>query len=337
MNYYEILGVTPDSEPAEIKSAYRKLARKFHPDVNPDGAKRFKEISKAYDTLSDEKKRKQYDTLNGFFKTEKTKTSSRQAESEYKQKTQQKSEKTHETRKKTDTKHADNKFTDIFGTIFEASQKSKKTKSPEPVNGKDINTDITITLSEALKGTTRTVNVVHTELCPRCHGRKFINGSKCPVCSGSGEYSIHKRISVKIPANIKNGAKLRLKGEGAEGQFGGKNGDLYLYIQIKGNSNMSYDGADISYNVPITPYEAVLGGEIIIPTLDGSVRLKLPERTSSGQKFRLAGQGLKRNGKTGDMIITVSIEIPKRLSDDEVKLYEKLKKLSADNIRENIL
>ena len=337
MNYYEILGVTPDSEPAEIKSAYRKLARKFHPDVNPDGAKRFKEISKAYDTLSDEKKRKQYDTLNGFFKTEKTKTSSRQAESEYKQKTQQKSEKTHETRKKTDTKHADNKFTDIFGTIFEASQKSKKTKAPEPVNGKDINTDVTITLSEALKGTTRTVNVVHTELCPRCHGRKFINGSKCPVCSGSGEYSIHKRISVKIPANIKNGAKLRLKGEGAEGQFGGKNGDLYLYIQIKGNSNMSYDGADISYNVPITPYEAVLGGEIIIPTLDGSVRLKLPERTSSGQKFRLAGQGLKRNGKTGDMIITVSIEIPKRLSDDEVKLYEKLKKLSADNIRENIL
>ena len=337
MNYYEILGVTPDSEPAEIKSAYRRLARKFHPDVNPDGAKRFKEISKAYDTLSDEKKRKQYDTLNGFFKTEKTKTSSRQAESEYKQKTQQKSEKTHETRKKTDTKHADNKFTDIFGTIFEASQKSKKTKAPEPVNGKDINTDVTITLSEALKGTTRTVNVVHTELCPRCHGRKFINGSKCPVCSGSGEYSIHKRISVKIPANIKNGAKLRLKGEGAEGQFGGKNGDLYLYIQIKGNSNMSYDGADILYNVPITPYEAVLGGEIIIPTLDGSVKLKLPERTSSGQKFRLAAQGLKKNGKTGDMIITVSIEIPKRLSDDEVKLYEKLKKLSADNIRENIL
>ena len=337
MNYYEILGVTPDSEPAEIKSAYRKLARKFHPDVNPDGAKRFKEISKAYDTLSDEKKRKQYDTLNGFFKTEKTKTSSRQAESEYKQKTQQKSEKAQETRKKTDAKHADNKFTDIFGTIFEASQKSKKTKTPEPVNGKDINTDVTITLSEALKGTTRTVNVVHTELCPRCHGRKFINGSKCPVCSGSGEYSIHKRIIVKIPANIKNGAKLRLKGEGAEGQFGGKNGDLYLYIQIKGNSNMSYDGADILYNVPITPYEAVLGGEIIIPTLDGSVKLKLPERTPSGQKFRLAGQGLKRNGKTGDMIITVSIEIPKRLSDDEVKLYEKLKKLSADNIRENIL
>ena len=337
MNYYEILGVTPDSEPAEIKSAYRRLARKFHPDVNPDGAKRFKEISKAYDTLSDEKKRKQYDTLNGFFKTEKTKTSSRQAESEYKQKTQPNSEKAQETRKKTDTKHADNKFGDIFGTIFEASKKSKKTKTPEPVNGKDINTDVTITLSEALKGTTRTVNVVHTELCPRCHGRKFINGSKCTVCSGSGEYSIHKRISVKIPANIKNGAKLRLKGEGAEGQFGGKNGDLYLYIQIKGNSNMSYDGADILYNVPITPYEAVLGGEIIIPTLDGSVKLKLPERTSSGQKFRLAGQGLKKNGKTGDMIITVSIEIPKRLSDDEVKLYEKLKKLSADNIRENIL
>ena len=110
-----------------------------------------------------------------------------------------------------------------------------------------------------------------------------------------------------------------------------------MNITIKGNSNISYDGADILYKVPITPYEAVLGGEITVPTFEGAVKLKLPPRTSSGQKFRLTGQGLKKNGKTGDMIITVSVEIPKRLSDDEVKLYEKLKKLSADNIRENIL
>ena len=112
---------------------------------------------------------------------------------------------------------------------------------------------------------------------------------------------------------------------------------MFLFIQIQGNSKIKYDEENILYNVPITPYEAALGGEIIVPTFEGQVKLKIPARTSSGQKFRLAGQGLKKNGKVGDMIVTVSIEIPKRLSDDEVKLYEKLRKLSADNIRENLL
>lgn len=334
MNFYEILGVTPDSELSEIKSAYRKLARKFHPDINPEGAARFKEISKAYETLIDEKKRKQYDILNGFFKAEKTKTSSKKAEEEYKQKTS--SEKcADENNHKSAQKKNEKVFSDIFSSIFETSDNKSKKKQPE--NGEDINADITLTLAESVKGCERIVNIVHTEICPRCRGRKFINGAKCNVCSGSGEYSVHKRINVKIPANIKNGAKLRIKGEGADGRFGGKNGDLYILINIKGNSNVTYDGLDILYKVPITPYEAALGGEITIPAFSGNVKLKLPERTSSGQKFRLSGQGLKRNGKLGDMIITVSIEIPKCLSDDEVKLYEKLKKLSSDNIRENLL
>ncbi len=338
MNFYEILGVTPDSELAEIKSAYRKLARKYHPDVNPDGAKRFKEISRAYDTLSDDKKRKQYDTLNGFFKSEKTKTSSKKAEEEYRQKTSADERIKKHTRNETNSIKDDKKnFSDIFSSIFETSRGVKDEKKLQPKNGEDINTDITISLKEAVNGTTRTVNVVHTELCPRCKGRKFINGAKCNVCNGAGDYSQHKRINVKIPPNVKNGAKLRLKGEGSEGQFGGKNGDLYLHINVTGLSKIKYDDLNILYNVPITPYEAVLGGEITIPTFDGHVKLKLPERTSSGQKFRIAGQGLKKKGKSGDMIVTVTIEIPKRLSDDEVKLYEKLKKIAAENIRENLL
>ena len=336
MNYYEILGVTPDSDIVEIKSAYRKLARKFHPDVNPDGVRRFKEISKAYATLSDEEKRKQYDMINGFFKSSPKQEQEKPKEEFSRNKSDNNEKKADDKEPKKTTKKNEKIFSDLFNTIFETQNEQKQNK-PQPQNGDDINTDVTVSIAEAVTGTSKTVNVMHSELCPRCKGRKFINGNKCSVCNGSGEYSQFKRINVKIPANVKNGAKLRIKGEGGEGKFGGKNGDLYLFIQIQGNSKIKYDEENILYNVPITPYEAVLGGEITVPTFDGHVKLKIPARTTSGQKFRLAGQGLKKNGKVGDMIVTVTIEIPKRLSDDEVKLYEKLKKLSADDIRENLL
>ena len=316
MNFYELLGVSPESDTAEIKAAYRKLARKYHPDVNPDGARLFKKISAAYDTLSDEKKRKTYDTLNGIFK--KSATDSVKQSDNIKQKEKQFKQ----------TKNKD--FSKVFGSFFEKS-------SEIPVDGKDINTDIIISLKEAINGSTRTVNVVHSELCPKCSGRKFINGTKCSVCNGTGEYTKHKKITVKIPSNVKNNTKLRIKGEGCDGKFGGKKGDLYLFIHIEETSNLKFDNLNILYNVPITPYEAVLGCDINIPVLNGHVKLKLPKMTASGQKFRLAGQGLKRAGKIGDMIVTVTIEIPSRLSDDEIKLYEKLKKLSAYDIRENLL
>lgn len=327
MNYYEILGVTPDSDFAEIKSAYRKLARQFHPDVNPNGARKFKDVSRAYDTLSDPDKRKQYDILNGFFKSAENKTSQKK-ENFYKAEDRPKEEFTREK-----PKRKQKNFSDMLNSFFE----SQNTEEKHPIDGEDINADVSITVLEAFRGASKTVNVMHSELCPRCKGRKFINGSKCNVCSGTGEYVQHKRINVTIPKNVKQGSKLRIKGEGGPGMYGGKNGDLYLHINIEENPNIKYDGLNILYNIPIAPYEAVLGGDIFIPSPDGTVKLKLPQRTVSGQKFRISGQGLTKNGKTGDIIVTVSIEIPKTLSDDEVKLYEKLKKLSANDIRENLL
>lgn len=322
-NYYSILGVTPDSSNAEIKSAYRKLARKFHPDINPAGAERFKDICEAYETLSDEKKRLQYDTINGFFKREKTHTSSEKAEQEY-------------TKTKSDQTVKKEEFSKKINDIFEEFGKKKKAKSI-PKRGDDIFEEISITIKEAVNGTVRNVNVMHTSECPHCKGRKFINGSACPVCNGKGEKSEHKKISVKIPKNIKNGAKLRIPNEGASGENGGKNGDLYLKIKIEPNSKMQIVGNDVIYNVPITPFEAVLGGSVSIPAFEGNLTLKIPAKTHSGQKFRLAGQGLKSANKSGDMIIIVHIEIPSSLSDDEIRLYEKLKKLSAQNIRENLI
>ncbi|MDR1327799.1 MAG: DnaJ domain-containing protein [Heliobacteriaceae bacterium] len=292
-NYYDILGVTPDTDDAGIKTAYRRLARKYHPDVNGNADSRiFMDVSEAYDVLSNSVKRKQYDILNGFFKTKPTPPPQ--------------------------------------------ETKTKKQK-PAPKKGEDIHTDITITLEESVNGASRTVNVMNTIQCPQCAGRKFINGTSCPECSSKGEIVKHKKITVKIPKGVKNGSKLRVANEGNNGLNGGVNGDLYLNIKISSCSKIRHDGANIHYKVPITPYEAALGGDILVPAFDGSVVVKIPPKTNSGQKFRLTGQGLSKNGKSGDMIVTVHIEIPASLSEDEIRLYEKLKKVSTNSLRENLL
>ena len=341
-NYYDILGVTPESNDAEIKAAYRSLARKYHPDINPDGIQKFKDISEAYETLSDQVKRLKYDTINGFFKTRKTQTSSKKANQEYskpkneqpKKESSDKKEQKQKSNPKTEEKKES--FSKKINNIFEDITKQKKQK-PLPKKGSDINEEISITIKEAVEGTERVVNVMHTTSCPHCKGRKFINGAECPVCKGTGEKIDHRKITVKIPKNIKNGTKLRIPQEGNKGENGGKNGDLYLKINIQPSSKMQIEGNNILYSVPVTPVEAALGGNILIPSFEGNLTLKLPPKTKAGQKFRLAGQGLKQGGKQGDMIVTVYIEIPSSLSDDEIKLYEKLKKMSSKDIREDLL
>ena len=340
-NYYEILGVTPDVESVQLKSVYRRLVRKYHPDINPDGEDVFKEITNAYETLIDENKRKQYDILNGIFKSVHAETLNETTP----QNTRNEEPYRKTFRKKFDTippeEHVfkEKVFRDVFNDILDgiSSKKKKSEKSPQPQNGEDIYTDIEITLKESITGTCRVVNIMHTEVCTKCSGRKFINEAICSLCGGKGELTKHQKINVTIPPHIKNGAKLRIAGEGKKGTNGGKNGNLFLNVKIKQNSNFKIDGNNVYCEVPITPYEAVLGGEIIIPSLEGSVVLQLPPMTSSGQNFRMSAKGLKKNNKVGDIIITVRIEIPKKLTKDELELYAKLKSLSQENIRENLL
>ena len=210
-------------------------------------------------------------------------------------------------------------------------------ENKKPQKGQNITTDITISPEEVITGSKRIINVLTTQTCPKCHGHKFINGGKCSECNGSGDISKRKKITVTIPKGIKDGAKLRLKGEGGIGKNGGLCGDLYIYVKIETPTKVHFDKQNIYYDVPITPFEAALGEEIKIPTFDGTIKLKLPKNTCSGQKFRIAGQGIKKNGKVGDLIVTVSIEFSQDLSDDEIKLYEKLKNLSKDDVRKNLV
>src|SRR5574344_114316 len=353
-NYYEILGVSTDSTYTDIKVAYRKLARKYHPDLNKDdienAMKHFKEITKAYDTLSNAKRRMQYDILNGIFKTNfgnsfsefdkdvKTYSTPNFKENASNKDTSNKEsdEKAHD---EEDTSNLRQEFKDTINEFFEEFKNSNKFKKErlEPKKGGNINADVTITLEEVATGCKKTVNIVHTESCPNCHGRKFINGELCRKCEGKGEVTTHKKITVIVPKGVKNHTKLRIKEEGNAGYNGGKNGDLYLHVVIAPSSKINSDGINLVYHVPISPFEAVLGDEIIVPTYEGNVVLKVPPKTNSGQKFRLTGLGNSKCGKTGDMIIIVDIAISKSLSDDEIRLYEKLKKLNRENLRENIL
>ena len=335
-NFYEILGVTPDSELSEIKSAYRTLARKFHPDVAPDCLEKFKQINEAYEILSNERKRMQYNMLFGFYKkgvnNSEFESSSFEAfreGAEFKGSTPPPKQSTFESKKENKKEREEKRF---FEELFSSSL-SKNVKETMQ-DGSDLYSDVLITIPEATSGVSKVVNVLHTEQCPKCRGRKFINGAYCSECNGTGEKNRQRKITVKIPAKVKNETKLRLKGEGNVGKNGGKNGDLFLTIKIQGSKNVRYEGQKIFYDVPIEPYEAVLGTSVSLNTLEGNILLKIPPRTKNGQKFRVQ-QNV--NGKIFEILVTVHIEIPSYLSDDEIRLYEKLKKLSNTNIRENFI
>ena len=333
-DYYKILNIDETSSAEDIKSAYRKLARKWHPDVagnTPDVISKFKEINEAYEILSNVTKKTDYDTARRFYnysssnrKSETKSTSGNTSRPDFK--------KTCQEERKNDKKKFSFNWEDFLAKKYRDAQYKKESSLPK--RGEDVYSDVEISIFEAMSGTVKVINMLQTDVCPKCGGRKFVNGAKCPHCKGKGETSTYKRFSVKIPAGIRDKSKIRLAGEGEKGLNGGYNGDLYLTIHIRETLNYKTEGLNILKTIPITPYEAVLGANITIPTLQGNVSLKITPNTKNGQKIRLSGCGIVQNNKIGDMIVTVEIQIPKDLTAEEISLYKKLQEISSSNIRE---
>jgi len=313
-DYYQILGVDRSASASEIKKAYRKLARKYHPDVNPDNPeaeRKFKEIQEAYAILSDEEKRKQYDTFGrvdgapdvGFGGFRQTGTSWRDAGGF-----------------RFDFGDADigggrfQDLGDLFGELFGRERGTRARRRPE--RGADHEVEIEISFEAAVRGTSITIPVQRQVRCSTCNGSGHVDHRVCPSCHGSGVLISTERLRVKIPEGVADSQRVRVAGKGAEGRGGGKPGDLLVRVRVRPHPFFKREGDDIHTTIPVTFTEAYRGGEIEVGTIHGPVRAKVPPGTNSGRTFRLRGKGV-RNTKTrayGDHMYTVQIVVPKVMS-----------------------
>ena len=318
-DYYKVLGVAKNASVDDIKKAFRKLARKYHPDVNP-GDKRaeekFKEINEAYEVLSDAEKRRKYDTLGpnwqdqfGFSSAAGRRSSNfRGSPLNY---------------------DSPSGFSDFFEALFgRPTTATRRT-------GEDIEQRVEVTLQEAYTGGLRTFNIQSTEACPICRGTRVVAGKSCVNCGGLGMIAHSKRIQVKIPAGVDNGSKIRVAGEGQPGSGGGPRGDLYLVISVKPDQLYERKGDDLYVDIDVDLVAAILGGEVPVPTPDGrKLALTIPPETQNGRLFRLVNKGMPRlrSEGNGNLFARVKVVLPMGLTDDERSLFEQLARSRAAKV-----
>ncbi|RMG59703.1 MAG: molecular chaperone DnaJ [Deltaproteobacteria bacterium] len=353
-DYYKILGVSESASKEEIKKAFRNLAKKYHPDVNPgdrEAENRFKEINEAYEVLSDDKKRAQYDAMRkgaftsgsfgGFegFDIFDVFTGGSGFDVE-----------------------------DVFGDIFGSARSGRS-----PRRGRDIVSGVLLSFEEAVKGTVKTITVNRsvscegcagtgissssrrtcptcagtgrtgrrtgflsvTQRCGSCGGTGFL-GSRCSLCGGEGKKNVTETVKVRIPPGADEGTRVRVPGKGEAGEGGGPAGDLYLSVSVAPHPYFTRKGDDIYLELPVNVSEAVLGTTLEVPTVDGPVRVKLPPGTDSGKKIRLRGKGVyRKDGTRGDQYVTVKVVVPRSTDPDFRKLVREFSKWEDNNIRKN--
>jgi molecular chaperone DnaJ len=353
---YDTLGVAKNASPDELKKAYRKLVRQYHPDKNPGDAEaeaRFKEVQTAYDVLSDPEKRKQYDTMGS--------TNGRAGPGP------------------TNFDFSDFDLGDIFGGLFGGASggRDRGRQQQRGQRGADVEVEVRVSFDDSLKGLQTTVPVAldlacHTchgtgaapgtapkrcpqcngagvvatsqglfalqEPCPNCRGNGTVVETPCPTCKGTGRERRTKRFTVRIPAGVKDGTKIKLKGKGEAGYGGAPAGDLYVVTRVEPSKLYDRRGDDLIIDVPVSFDEAALGATVEIPTPDGRVSLKVPSGSQDGKLLRVKGRGapkLKGDGR-GDLIARLRVQVPSKLTKAQREALEGYGKASSANPREKL-
>jgi len=351
-DFYKVLGVKKDASAAEIKKAYRKLARDNHPDSNPGNQaaeERFKEVSEAYAVLSSADKRKEYDeqrTLFGQFKGGFGGAGQPGGGG---------------------FSTSDFDLSDLLGGMFGGGRGRGRAPRNPGRKGDDLETEATISFEQAVNGVTLPLRLSTDEPCPTCHGtgakpgtvpkvcskcqgsgmqtgaaggvfamtepcsqcrgRGLVVEDPCATCHGSGRAPASRTIQVKVPAGVKDGQRIKLRGKGDPGINGGPDGDLYVVVHVSGHRTFGRKGSDLTITVPVAFDEAALGAEISVPTLDGPpVRIKVPAGTPSGRTMRARGKGgTKKDGSRGDLLVTIEVQVPQELTDEQRAAVEALR------------
>lgn len=363
-DFYKVLGVEKGASADEIKKNYRKLARELHPDKNPGNAKaeeRFKGVSEAYDVLSDDKKRAEYDEARTLFAGGGARFGGGGGGGGY-----------GSSYDFGDVFGADEGgLGDILGNIFSRGRGGGTRSARAPRRGQDVESEITLGFDESLNGVTVPLRLASdaacdscrgtgaragtvprvcpncdgtgqtsrnaggfafAEPCGACHGRGLIVDDPCPSCRGSGRGVSTRTVQARIPAGVKDGARIRLKGKGAPGERGGPDGDLYVVVHVTSHAVFGRKGDNLTVTVPIAFTEAALGGQIVVPTpAGGTVTLKIPAGTTNGRTFRVRGKGVPRkDGTQGDLLASIEIAVPSGLSDEARDALQKYADATSD-------
>ncbi len=337
-DYYEVLGVARTASADEVKKAYRKLARKYHPDVNPGdktAEEKFKELNEAYEVLSDPEKRKRYDQLGANWKAGADFTpppgwTGWEGE-----------------RSGFDFSEAfggargAGGFSDFFEAFFGGGrgERAGRAGAGFTMRGSDVEAEIQLTLEEAHRGVTRTITFEAAERCPDCGGSGVKDNRPCPTCRGAGYVRRPKSLEVSIPPGVRDGSVIRLAGQGEPGTGNAPAGDLFLRVRLKPHPLFRLVGDDdVEVELPVAPWEAALGAKVNVPTLEGPVEMTIPAGTQAGQRLRLRGQGLnRRRAQTisrGDEYVRLKIVVPPKPTPKEKELFEKLAAESRFDARE---
>ncbi len=317
-DYYLILGLSRTATADDIKKAYRRLARQYHPDLHSGSKKaemekKFKELNEAHEVLSDPDKRKKYDQYGAQWE-----------QAEAYEKARQQAGAQGFGGGQAGGSFGGEAFSDIFENLFGGRGKAGGGRG-FAIPGDDLETEVDLTLREVLTGVTKRVSLREPLPCSTCQGTGTLRNRTCPTCFGSGSTTEAKTIEVKIPAGVQDGTRVRVAGKGQPGHNGGKRGDLYLHVVVPQDSVFRRQGSDIHVMLPVYPWEAALGAEVMAPTLTEPVRVKVPAGSRAEGKLRLKGKGLpSATGGHGDLFLTLQLVMPPSLTEEDQTLYERL-------------